>query len=246
MRSSIRSTITRKRIWKPSGKHLSRLIPCHKRLSNLCLTRVLSRRVILRQGGLPLCADSPCSPSFLGIVYADSKQPLLLQKPTLSKTQIAFVYARDLWKHSIAGAQLGQSKIENLQLAIVHQEILWFQIAGNCGSASAHQKNGCRRIRPILDQYTRSRLSWIPRFVEPNDRANSHNTQRPPHTLSPSGCRVQRHVALPVCFRSGVRFHVDPHATVVVISAVGGPLGESRTIRIASLNEIHKVGLHLF
>ncbi len=33
----------------------------------------------------------------LASMYADSSQPLLLQKPTLSKTQIAFVYAGDLW-----------------------------------------------------------------------------------------------------------------------------------------------------
>jgi tricorn protease len=33
----------------------------------------------------------------LGPVYADSNPPLLLQKPTLSKNQIAFVYAGDLW-----------------------------------------------------------------------------------------------------------------------------------------------------
>src|SRR5204863_8333339 len=30
-------------------------------------------------------------------VSADSSAPLLLQKPTLSRTQIAFVYAGDLW-----------------------------------------------------------------------------------------------------------------------------------------------------
>jgi len=34
---------------------------------------------------------------FLGVSYAASNPPLLLQKPTLSKTQIAFVYAGDLW-----------------------------------------------------------------------------------------------------------------------------------------------------
>jgi len=33
----------------------------------------------------------------LGSAAADSNPPLLLQKPTLSKTQIAFVYAGDLW-----------------------------------------------------------------------------------------------------------------------------------------------------
>jgi tricorn protease len=32
-----------------------------------------------------------------GSAFADSNPPLLLQKPTLSKTQIAFVYAGDLW-----------------------------------------------------------------------------------------------------------------------------------------------------
>jgi tricorn protease len=30
-------------------------------------------------------------------VWAESNPPLLLQKPTLSRTQIAFVYAGDLW-----------------------------------------------------------------------------------------------------------------------------------------------------
>jgi len=33
----------------------------------------------------------------IGFVHADSSQPLLLQKPSLSKTHIAFVYAGDLW-----------------------------------------------------------------------------------------------------------------------------------------------------
>ena len=33
----------------------------------------------------------------LSLAAADSNSPLLLQKPTLSKTQIAFVYAGDLW-----------------------------------------------------------------------------------------------------------------------------------------------------
>src|SRR5262249_39807831 len=33
----------------------------------------------------------------LGSGYAQSNPPQLLQKPTLSKTQIAFVYAGDLW-----------------------------------------------------------------------------------------------------------------------------------------------------
>ena len=39
----------------------------------------------------------------LGFAFADSGQPLLLQKPTLSKTQIAFVYAGDLWTVSREG-----------------------------------------------------------------------------------------------------------------------------------------------
>ncbi|HYL78913.1 MAG TPA: PDZ domain-containing protein, partial [Bryobacteraceae bacterium] len=42
----------------------------------------------------------------LGLIYAasaDSAAPLLLQKPTLSKTQIAFVYAGDLWTVSRDG-----------------------------------------------------------------------------------------------------------------------------------------------
>jgi tricorn protease len=39
----------------------------------------------------------------LGSAFADSGQPLLLQKPTLSKTQIAFVYAGDLWTVSRDG-----------------------------------------------------------------------------------------------------------------------------------------------
>ncbi len=34
---------------------------------------------------------------YAGTVYADSNPPLLLQKPGLSKTQIVFVYAGDLW-----------------------------------------------------------------------------------------------------------------------------------------------------
>src|SRR6185436_19852765 len=33
----------------------------------------------------------------MAVLAADSNAPLLLQKPTLSKTQIAFVYAGDLW-----------------------------------------------------------------------------------------------------------------------------------------------------
>src|SRR5260370_34584931 len=39
----------------------------------------------------------------LGSAFADSNQLLLLQKPTLSKTQIAFVYAGDLWTVSREG-----------------------------------------------------------------------------------------------------------------------------------------------
>ncbi len=38
-----------------------------------------------------------CTALILGYAAADSNPPLLLQKPTLSKTQIAFVYAGDLW-----------------------------------------------------------------------------------------------------------------------------------------------------
>src|SRR6266567_6025813 len=33
----------------------------------------------------------------VGLLYADGNSPLLLQKPSLSLTQIAFVYAGDLW-----------------------------------------------------------------------------------------------------------------------------------------------------
>ena len=31
------------------------------------------------------------------VVYAEKEAPLLLQRPTVSATQVAFVYAGDLW-----------------------------------------------------------------------------------------------------------------------------------------------------
>ena len=40
------------------------------------------------------------------VMRADSLSPLLLQKPTLSRTHIAFVYGGDLWTVSRAGGHL--------------------------------------------------------------------------------------------------------------------------------------------
>ena len=45
-----------------------------------------------------------CSICMAG-VSADSGSPLLLQKPTLSRTHIAFVYAGDLWTVPREGAR---------------------------------------------------------------------------------------------------------------------------------------------
>ena len=41
----------------------------------------------------------------LCFVAADSNAPLLLQRPTLSETQIVFVYAGDLWGVPRAGGE---------------------------------------------------------------------------------------------------------------------------------------------
>ena len=49
------------------------------------------------QEGSFACTDSSCLLPAIGSVWDESNPPLLLQKATLSRTQIAFVYAGDLW-----------------------------------------------------------------------------------------------------------------------------------------------------